>query len=181
MKRWGVLIGFLVVAGLLAGGIFMAERDPGFARKLPSVLIDKPVPEFQVPDLLDPSRTVTPSQYRGKVWVLNVWGSWCRECWKEHGYLERLATEDGLIIVGLNWRDEKADAVDMLSRAGNPFVAIGVDPHSDAAVDLGVYGAPESFIIDKKGIIRHKVVGSITPELWKDEVQPLIERLESES
>jgi len=181
MKRWGVLIGFLLVSGLLAGGIFMADRDPGFARKLPSVLIDKPVPEFQLPDLLDPARKVDPAQYKGKVWVLNVWGSWCRECWKEHGYLEHLAKQEGLTIVGLNWRDEKADAMDMLSRAGNPYVAIGVDPHSDAAVDLGVYGAPESFIIDKQGVIRHKVVGAITPTSWTEEVQPLIQRLETES
>jgi cytochrome c biogenesis protein CcmG/thiol:disulfide interchange protein DsbE len=181
MKRWGVFIGFLLVAALLAGGIFMAQRDPGFARKLPSVMIDKPVPAFDLPELLDPAQRVTAAQFQGQVWLLNVWGSWCPECWREHGYLETLAKQHGLTIVGLNWRDETADALGMLKRAGNPYTAIGVDPDSDAAVDLGVYGAPESFVIDKQGVIRYKHVGAITPEVWQQTLQPLIRRLEAES
>lgn len=181
MKRWGVFIGFLVIASLLAGGIYMAKRDPGFARKLPSVMVGKPVPDFDLPELLDPSRRVTAAQYKGQVWLLNVWGSWCPECWKEHGYLETLAKRERVTIVGLNWRDQNADALDMLRRAGNPYAAIGVDPDSDAAVDLGVYGAPESFVIDKAGVIRHKHVGAITPQVWQDEIRPLIQSLEAES
>ncbi len=181
MKRWGVFIGFLVVAALLAGGIFMAQRDPGFARKIPSPLIDKPIPAFALPELLDPSKTVSPEQFLGQVWVLNVWGSWCPECWREHGYLEQLAKREGLTIVGLNWRDETSEAQGMLRRAGNPYTAIAVDPESSAAVDLGVYGAPESFVIDKQGIIRFKHVGSITPTLWDEQLRPLIQRLEGDA
>jgi len=181
MKRWGVFIGFLVVAALLSGGIYMASRDPGFARKLPSVLIGKQVPEFKLRELLDPTRTVSPDHYKGKVWLLNVWGSWCRECWREQGYLTELAQQQKLVIVGIDWRDQAPDARDMLNRAGNPYVAIGVDPHSDAVVDLGVYGAPETFVIDKKGVIRHKVIGAVTPEVWETQVAPLIRRLEAES
>jgi cytochrome c biogenesis protein CcmG/thiol:disulfide interchange protein DsbE len=181
MRRWGAFIGFLVVAALLGGGIWMAQRDPGFTRKIPSPLVDKPIPPFELPELLDPTRTVSPAQFKGQVWLLNVWGSWCPECWKEHGYLERLAKQEGLTIVGLNWRDAKADALAMLQRAGNPYSAIGVDPKSDAAVDLGVYGAPESFLIDKQGIIRYKHVGAITPSLWQQELAPLVDRLNAES
>lgn len=182
MKRWGVFIGFLVLAALLAGGIFMAQRDPGFARRLPSAMIDKPMPAFDLPDLQDPARRVTAAQFQGRVWILNVWGSWCPECWREHGYLEALSRQPGgPLIVGLNWRDEPSAALDMLRRAGNPYHAIPVDPDSDLAVDLGVYGAPESFIIDKRGVIRDKHVGAINPEVWQDKIQPLIRRLEAES
>lgn len=181
MKRWGVFFGFVLIAALLGGGIYMAQRDPGFARKIPSPLVDKPIPAFELPDLLDPARSVSPAQFAGRVWLLNVWGSWCPECWREHGYLERLAEDRGLLIVGLNWRDERAEALDMLRRAGNPYAAIGVDPDSDAAVDLGVYGAPESFLIDKQGVIRYKHVGAITPELWQAELGPLVKRLEAET
>jgi len=181
MKRWGVFIGFLLVAALLAGGIFMAGRDPGFARKLPSVLIGKPVPNFKLRQLLDPTSTVSAAQYKGRVWLLNVWGSWCQECWREQGFLSDLAQQHKVVIVGIDWRDQDADAKDMLDRAGNPYVAIGVDPHSDAVMNLGVYGAPETFVIDKKGVIRHKVIGAVTPAIWESQVAPLIRRLEGES
>ena len=181
MKRWGVLIGFLVVSLLLVAGIYMASRDPGFTRAIPSPLIGKPAPAFALPDLLDPQRTVSPADYQGKVWLLNVWGSWCQECWREQGYLTQLAHEQQLLLVGLNWRDERADALNMLNTAGNPYVAIGTDPHSSAAVDWGVYGAPETFIIDKHGVIRHKYVGAISPQLWQAEIQPLLQKLAAEN
>lgn len=179
--RWVVLGIFGALMALLSAGIYMAKEDPGFARKIPSPLIDKPVPAFALPDLLEPTRVVSPEQYRGQVWLLNVWGSWCPECWREHGYLEQLARSEGLTIVGLNWRDERADALDMLRQAGNPYHAIPTDPDSDVAVDLGVYGAPESFIIDKQGVIRDKHVGAVTPELWRERLAPLIQRLQAES
>lgn len=180
MKRWGVLIGFLVVALLLVTGIYMASRDPGFTRAIPSPLIGKPAPAFALPDLLEPQRTVSPADYLGKVWLLNVWGSWCPECWKEHGYLEQLVREHGVLLVGLNWRDEPQDAVNMLRRAGNPYAAIAADPKSSAAVDWGVYGAPETFVIDKQGVIRHKHVGAITPQVWQAEIRPLLQQLAGE-
>lgn len=180
MKRWGVLIGFLVVSLLLVAGIYMAGKDPGFTRAIPSPLIGKPAPAFALPDLLEPQRTISPADYKGKVWLLNVWGSWCPECWKEHPYLDRLAREEGVLIVGLNWRDEPQDAVNMLRRAGNPYAAIAADPNSQAAVDWGVYGAPETFVIDKQGVIRKKYVGSVTPQLWDNELKALLEQLARE-
>ncbi len=133
-----------------------------------------------MPELLDPVKTVEPEQFRGKVWLLNVWGSWCPECWREHGYLEMLSQREGLTIVGINWRDETADAVAMLREAGNPYTAIGVDPDTTAVLDLGVYGAPESYLIDKQGVIRFKQVGAVTPELWDNQLSALVSQLESE-
>ncbi len=177
MKRWGVLIGFLVVAGLLTTGIYMAGKDPGFTRAIPSPLIGKPAPEFALPDLLDAGKTVRPSDYKGQVWLLNVWGSWCPECWKEHPYLDVLHREHGVTIVGLNWRDERADALNMLNKSGNPYTAIAVDPHSAAAVDWGVYGAPETFVVDKQGIIQRKYTGAVTPDIWEHELEPLLKQL----
>jgi cytochrome c biogenesis protein CcmG/thiol:disulfide interchange protein DsbE len=180
MKRWGVLVGFLVVSLLLVAGIYISSRDPGFTRAIPSPLIGKAAPDFVLPDLLDPQRKVSTADYKGKVWMLNVWGSWCPECWKEHGYLAQLAKEQDVLLVGLNWRDERADALNMLKRAGNPYVAIGTDPHSSVAVDWGVYGAPETFIVDKQGIIRHKHTGAITPQVWESEIRPLLKKLAAE-
>lgn len=181
MKRWGVLIGFLVVALVLTAGIYIAQRDPGFTRAIPSPLIDKPAPAFSLPELLDPSRNVSPADYLGKVWLLNVWGSWCPECWKEHPYLATLSHEKGVLVVGLNWRDDRADALNMLRRAGNPYTAIAVDPQSSAAVDWGVYGAPETFVVDKKGVIRRKFVGAINPRIWEQELSPLLQQLAAEN
>ena len=151
---------------------------PSSPRKTP--LIGKPIPHFSLPELLDPVKTVEPEQFRGKVWLLNVWGSWCPECWREHGYLEMLSQREGLTIVGINWRDETADAVAMLREAGNPYTAIGVDPDTTAVLDLGVYGAPESYLIDKQGVIRFKQVGAVTPELWDNQLSALVSQLESE-
>jgi cytochrome c biogenesis protein CcmG/thiol:disulfide interchange protein DsbE len=168
------LIIFLALLGLMFKGLY---QDP---KLVDSPLIGKPVPDFSLPELLDPSKTVEPEQFLGEVWLLNVWGSWCPECWREHGYLEQLSTRHGLTVVGINWRDETADAVDMLRRAGNPYTAIGVDPETRAVLDLGVYGAPESYLIDKQGIIRFKQVGAVTPQLWNSELEALVKRLESE-
>lgn len=181
MKRWGVLIGFLVVASLLSAGIYMASRDPGFTRAIPSPLIGKQAPAFALPSLIDPTKTVSSKDYAGKVWLFNVWGSWCVECWNEHPYLGQLrSAHPDLLLVGLNWRDERADALNMLERGGDPYTAIAFDPHSDAAVDWGVYGAPETFVVDKHGVIRQKYVGAITPELWQGELGPLLQKLRQE-
>lgn len=168
------LLIFIALVALLLKGL---SQDP---KLVSSPLIDKPVPHFSLPELLDSTKRVEPEQFRGKVWLLNVWGSWCPECWREHGYLKELATRHGLTVVGINWRDETADAISMLKQAGNPYTAIGVDPGTTAALDLGVYGAPESYLIDKKGIIRFKQVGAVNPVLWEEELAELVKRLQGE-
>jgi cytochrome c biogenesis protein CcmG/thiol:disulfide interchange protein DsbE len=177
MKSLRFAIPLIIFIGLMLLMLKGLWQDP---KLVDSPLIGKPVPDFSLPELLDPSKSVEPEQFLGQVWLLNVWGSWCPECWREHGYLEQLSTRHGLTVVGINWRDETADALDMLRRAGNPYTAIGVDPETTAVLDLGVYGAPESYLIDKRGIIRFKQVGAVTPQLWNSELEALVKRLRSE-
>ncbi len=177
MKSLRYAIPLIIFIGLMLLMFKGLWQDP---KLVSSPLIDKPIPHFSLPELLDPAKTVEPGQYKGKVWLLNVWGSWCPECWREHGYLEQLSQREGLTIVGINWRDETADALGMLREAGNPYTAIGVDPDTTAVLDLGVYGAPESYLIDKQGVIRFKQVGAVTPELWEKELGALVSQLEAE-
>ena len=163
---------FAVLVVFLGIGLTLNPRD------VPSVLIDKKAPSFTLPDLLDPERTVNSSDYAGQVWLLNVWGTWCPECWREHDYLIHLARVQKLTIVGIDWRDDAEDARQFLRQKGNPFVAVGFDPESRAIMDWGVYGAPETFLIDKQGMIRWKHTGPLSSEVWEETLQPLIRELE---
>jgi len=107
----------------------------------------------------------------GKPWLLNVWGTWCAQCWKEHPYLMFLSRQD-VPIVGINWRDDMAEARAMLKSEGNPFVESGFDPQSDAVMELGVYGAPETFLVDAQGMIKVKHKGAMSPQVWEQKFQP---------
>ncbi|PLY17071.1 MAG: DsbE family thiol:disulfide interchange protein [Sedimenticola sp.] len=162
---------FIVLVVFLGIGLTLNPRD------VPSVLINKKAPEFSLPDLFDENRVVSSESMKGKVWLLNVWGTWCPECWREHGFLMYLKGE-GVPIVGIDWRDESAEAKKMLAQEGNPFLAVGVDPESKAIMDWGVYGAPETFLIDKEGFIRWKYAGGLNAELWRTELKPLMDQLE---
>ena len=158
---------FMVLVGLfwfVLGKMNEGEYNP---RDVPTQFIGQQAPAFSLPDLLDPSRTVSTEALRGRTWLLNVWGTWCPECWKEHDYLLRLAS-NGVPIIGINWRDEADEAKAMLARLGNPFEQIGFDPHSDAVIEWGVYGAPETFLIDAEGIVRVKHTGAMTPAVWQE-------------
>ena len=161
------LLIFLGLAGLflfVLGQMNEGEYNP---RDVPTEFIGKAAPHFSLPDLFDPQSQVRPEDYKGKVWLLNVWGSWCVECWREHEYL-LLLKQRGIPIVGINWRDDANEAKSMLNRLGNPFDKIGVDPHSDAVIDYGVYGAPETFLIDADGIIRVKHKGALHEQAWNE-------------
>ncbi|MES9966455.1 MAG: DsbE family thiol:disulfide interchange protein [Sedimenticola sp.] len=163
---------FLVIVAFLGVGLTLNPRE------VPSVLINKPAPEFSLPDLFDPAKTVDSASMKGQVWLLNVWGTWCPECWREHDFLVYLRKFEEVPIVGIDWRDDPDEAKQMLARKGNPFVAVGVDPDSQAVMDWGVYGAPETFLIDKQGMIRWKHTGSITADLWRETLKPLMKKLE---
>ena len=159
---------FLALAGMfwyVLGKMNEGEYNP---RDVPTQFIGRTAPAFSLPELYDPSRTVSPTDMAGRIWLLNVWGTWCPECWKEHDYLMHLAKREGVPIVGINWRDEAGEAKGMLERLGNPFMMVGFDPNSDAVIEWGVYGAPETFLIDEQGIVRVKHTGAMTPTVWRE-------------
>jgi cytochrome c biogenesis protein CcmG/thiol:disulfide interchange protein DsbE len=171
--RWIPLGIFGVLVVFLAIGL---TKDP---RDVPPVLIDKPAPRIQLPDLFDLTKQVDSSVFDGQVWLLNVWGTWCPECWREHEFLNYLAREEGVPIFAIDWRDEAGEARSYLASKGNPFRHVGFDPNSKAVVDWGVYGAPETFLIDPQGRIRWKWKGALNQEVWESQLKPLMQQLEA--
>lgn len=163
---------FLVLAVFLGVGL---TRDP---RKLPSTMIDRPAPAFRIPQVHAPERTFSPEDLKGQVWMLNVWASWCTACRVEHPLLVQIAQSSALPLVGLDYKDKPEDALKFLQQRGDPYVLSALDLDGRVGIDYGVYGVPETFIIDKQGRIRHKQVGPITPEALRDEILPLIARLQ---
>lgn len=170
--RWLPLLVFAALVALLAAGVWMS-RDPG-RDALPSPLIGKPAPEFELPLLHDPDRTVSSQQLRGAPYVLNVWGSWCPECRVEHPVLARLAESGRVRVIGYNFKDEPADATRWLRQFGDPYRLILVDYDGSTAIDWGIYGAPETFLVDAAGIVRWKYIGPMTDAVVRDELLPAL-------
>ena len=174
MKRWQFLAPlavFGVLLGFLAVGLNLNPRE------VPSPLIGKPAPAFELPQLADPSLRFAAEQMKGRVWVLNVWASWCVPCLAEHPYVTQMARTTGVPLVGLNYKDKPEDAKRWLARHGDPYSQIVADRDGRVGIDYGVYGVPETFVIDKDGTIRHKQIGPITPEALNDTLLPLLKRL----
>lgn len=165
------LVLFLGVVGFLAAGL---SRDP---RLIPSPLVGKPAPGFALQSLKSPEQTLTLADLKGKVLMLNVWATWCAACHAEHPLLMELARVSAIPIYGVNYKDERTKAIDWLARLGDPYVASIYDPNGELALDLGVYGAPETFVLDANGIIAYKHVGPITAEVWQDRLLPLLRSL----
>jgi cytochrome c biogenesis protein CcmG/thiol:disulfide interchange protein DsbE len=166
-----LIFGCIVVLGY-AG--FRLE-DP---HRLPSALLDKPFPDFQAPLLLDPSRVVDRSALLGAPVLVNVWATWCPTCRAEHDELIRIAEQTNLRIVGINYKDKVPEALRWLSDFGNPYEFVLQDVDGSLGVELGVYGAPESFLLDDQGTIVYKRVGEINSRIWRDEIVPVLVRLE---
>ncbi|MEP6819971.1 MAG: DsbE family thiol:disulfide interchange protein [bacterium] len=172
MSRFVIpLILFVVLIVFLAIGL---GRDPHI---VPSALIDKPAPDFALPELREPTKIISPNQMRGKVWLLNVWGSWCPACREEHPYLIEIAKSGAVPIYGLSWKDKREDALAVLSELGDPYVLNVSDFDGRVAIDYGITGAPETYLIDKQGIIRYKEVGQLTPEIMQQKILPLVQAL----
>ncbi|QXL84305.1 DsbE family thiol:disulfide interchange protein [Comamonas sp. NLF-1-9] len=147
-------------------------------RELPSPLIDKPLPAFTLPQLGDPAKTASAKDMAGKVWMLNVWASWCVACRVEHPVFVDLARSDkSILIYGLNYKDKREDALRWLARLGNPYLESFSDTQGLVGIDLGVYGVPETFIIDRQGVIRYKHIGPVTPEALQETILPLMRKL----
>ncbi len=147
------------------------RRDPTL---VPSPLVGKPAPEFTLPRLDDPARTLSRSDLLGKVSLVNVWGTWCAGCRQEHETLVTLARDSGVPIFGINWKDDDQSARQWLATLGNPYAAVGVDQDGRAAIDWGVYGAPETFLISPDGIVLYKHIAPLTLEVWREEFLPRI-------
>jgi cytochrome c biogenesis protein CcmG/thiol:disulfide interchange protein DsbE len=166
------LILFLVLAGFLFIGL---SRDPN---EIPSPLLDKPAPAFNLPQLADPQRSFKSEELRGRVWLLNVWASWCAACRDEHPLLLELARTRLVPIYGLNYKDERRDALGWLEEFGDPYTVNLVDADGRVGIDYGVYGVPETFVIDRNGVIRYKQVGPVTEEVLKNRIIPLVKELQ---
>ncbi|MCO6411269.1 MAG: DsbE family thiol:disulfide interchange protein [Thiogranum sp.] len=167
------LVLFLALAGLLYKGLNLNPRE------VPSPLIGKPAPEFSLPGLEEPLTTVSLDDFRGEVTLFNVWATWCSGCRAEHPVLMRLA-EAGVRIYGLDYKDDRNDAKRWLLRYGNPYIANAFDESGKVGIDWGVYGTPETFIVDRNGIIRYKHIGPITIDAVNTKIMPLIEQLKED-
>ncbi len=162
---------FVVLVGFLARGL---NLDP---REVPSPLIGKPAPAFALTRLDDEARMVRREDMLGKVWVLNVWASWCAACRDEHPHLLDFAKTRQVPLVGLNYKDTRRDGLGWLARFGNPYDMSLFDVDGRAGIDFGVYGVPETFVIDKQGVIRFKQIGPVTPAVLRERIVPLLKEL----
>ena len=163
---------FLGLSVLLAVGL---GRDP---KVLPSALIDKPAPAIDLPLLHDPQQRLKVDALRGQVWLLNVWASWCAPCRDELPVLTELAARDRVALYGLNYKDNSETARDWLRRYGNPYLGSAVDGDGRIGIDYGVYGVPETFVIDREGRIRYKHPGPVTPDIWRGRLLPVVRSLQ---
>lgn len=178
MKRLLAIAPVLLFVGLLVAFVFGLQRDPS---KLPSVLIGKQVPAFDLPPLREgDAKGLASTDLAGEPMLLNVFASWCAVCNVEHPLLMRLAAE-GVPIQGLDWKDEPADGARWIAQRGDPYRLVGNDRTGRAGIDLGVSGAPETFVIDRRGKVRYRHVGAISPQDWETKIGPLMARLRTES
>ena len=178
MKRWQFILPlgiFAVLVGFLVVGLNLNPRE------VPSPLIGKPAPEFRLPRLDDPAQSIGRAELLGRVWMLNVWASWCVACREEHPLLVEFARRKLVPIYGLNYKDQPVAAKGWLARLGNPYEASISDSDGRVGIDYGVYGVPETFVVDKRGVIRYKQIGPVTPEALQDKIEPLLKKLQAEN
>ncbi len=172
-----IFLFFLGLMGLLYYGVQQSDRAGRDA--LPSPLIGKPAPEFDLPLLHQPEQRFTLAELRGEPFVMNVWGSWCPECRVEHPVIARFALTKRVRFIGYNLKDPREDALRWLEQYGNPYLMVVVDESGRTAIDFGIYGAPETFLVDADGIIRWKHVGVVTDEIIANELIPALELAEA--
>jgi cytochrome c biogenesis protein CcmG/thiol:disulfide interchange protein DsbE len=165
------LLLFVVLVGFLLVGL---QRDP---HEVPSPLINKSAPDFQLPQLQQATATFSAKEMRGKVWLLNFWGTWCIACREEHPLLVQYAKTGLVQIYGVDYKDERAAALQWLDEFGNPYTLTAFDVDGRISIDYGVYGAPESYLIDRNGVIRFKQIGPITEDVWQNKILPLAREL----
>jgi len=163
---------FSLLVVFLAVGL---QHDP---HEVPSPLIDKPAPAFQLAQLHEPSKTFSPQEMRGKVWLMNTWASWCISCREEHPLLVELSRTGVVPILGLNYKDRRQDALQTLVELGNPYLLSVLDTDGRVGIDYGVYGVPETYLIDKNGLIRFKQIGPVTERVLNKTILPMVKDLD---
>ena len=173
LKLFLPLAAFVVLAAVLGIGLTLNPRE------VPSPFIGKPAPAFSLPQLHQPQQTLAAADLKGQVWLLNVWASWCVACRVEHPLLVELSKQNAVPIYGLNYKDDPRNALEWLRQFGDPYTASLVDRDGRVGIDYGVYGVPETFVIDKAGVVRHKHIGPVTPEVWERDLLPLVRQLQS--
>lgn len=166
---------FAIMVIFLAIGLTLNPRE------VPSPLIGKPAPTFNLPQVAAAENTLSPSDFKGQVVLVNVWASWCVSCRQEHPVLLQLAQQGLVPIYGLNYKDQREAAQGWLRQHGDPYVASAFDADGRAGIDWGVYGVPETFVIDRAGIIRHKHTGPVTPAALERDILPLVRQLQGET
>lgn len=175
MKRILVLLVPLALFIVLVLFLFVGlRRDP---HEVPSPLVNKPAPAFRLPRLQEPAKTFSAEEMRGKVWLINFWGTWCIACREEHPMLVEYAKQNAIPIYGVDYKDERSAALKWLDEFGDPYTATAFDVDGRISIDYGVYGAPESFLIDRNGVIRFKQIGPVTPDVWEQKILPLARQL----
>lgn len=171
MNRFAIpLVLFAVLVAVFAVALKRAPEKT----VVPSALIGKTAPEYELPDLLRPGEVVRSADFKGRWVLVNVWGTWCPECYTEHPVLLDIAREGKVAVIGLNYKDDDDAARQWLAELGNPYAAVAVDKQGDTAIDFGVYGAPESFLVNPEGVIVDKVVGAVTTARWQQGMLPMI-------
>jgi cytochrome c biogenesis protein CcmG/thiol:disulfide interchange protein DsbE len=169
-KAW-LPAGFIALVVLLAIGLRLNPRE------VPSPLIGKPAPAFELPLLAAPDKTFSQTEMLGKVWIMNVWASWCPPCLVEHPVISGLARSGIAPVIGLNYKDAREDALPWLRRNGDPYQLSAFDAAGRIGIDYGVYGVPETYVIDRRGVIRYKHIGPVTPEVAQKKIEPLVKEL----
>ncbi|CAO3441513.1 Cytochrome c-type biogenesis protein CcmG/DsbE, thiol:disulfide oxidoreductase [Azospirillum argentinense] len=178
MRRLIYLLPLLLFVGVGVAFLRGFDRDP---RDIPSALIDKPAPDFSLPPLPGHKEGLSNATLKGDVTLVNVFASWCIPCKAEHPIITRLAREQGVTVRGINHKDKAEDAIAWLNRNGDPYASIGVDLDGRVSIDWGVYGVPETFLLDRQGRIRFKHVGPLTPQVVEEQILPMVKHLRSAS
>ena len=176
MKSLRLVIPLVVFAVIVVFLWLGLSRDP---REVPSPLVDKPAPAFALPQLMSPEKQLTVADMKGQVWLLNVWASWCVSCRAEHPLLVELARTNVVPVIGLNYKDKSDLGIAWLKQNGDPYRLSVVDADGRVGIDWGVYGVPETFVVDKSGIIRYKQIGPITTEALEQTILPLVRKLQA--
>ena len=172
------LVPLVIFVLLIVAFLFGLQNDP---RKIPSALINKPVPSFTLQELHEPEQVITEKDFPATPFILNVWASWCTACLQEHPLLLALSKQSGITIYGLNYKDTREAALDWLHEHGDPYVKSLFDNNGDTGIELGVYGVPETFIVDQHGIIRYKHIGPVSEESMVDTILPLLNELSKDA